>query len=198
MPNDISLTPSAIVAEAERTLVQAGYSVSRGHSMKLPTIYHLLAEDLYGVVAILVFDTWADLYRNWPEAQGILVDLLSSKLTPDDPKAWDGYLVLLTLAQASPSQLRECESIRYDTSRIRKLVFTANDLTTLRDVQTCLRSLLPLDVTEEISEPQSTLDLIPSLLAERGQEEEAVRVIIDAFRKNEPILQKLHEYESNK
>src|SRR5438270_11856413 len=117
------LTPAAILAEAARLLAAAGYHVDRDteSKLRLPPERALLAEDKYGVVALVVYDTWNDLTESWAPAQASIVDAVSKAYTRLDRKAWDGYLVLLTPALPDGGDITP-QQIRYDTSRIRKLV----------------------------------------------------------------------------
>lgn len=59
-------------------------------------------------------------------------------------QAWDGYLVLLTPSLQPSSTWTEGTEIRYNTSRVRKLVGTCDDLKSLRDVQNILQPVLPV------------------------------------------------------
>ena len=102
-------------------------------------------EDPYGIVAVHVFDSWRQLTEQWPVAQGRLVELISEHLTRPEPKAWEGYLVLLTPGLLPPTQRTRLNDLRYDTHRVRKLVATGDDLATLEDVQGTLLPLSPGD-----------------------------------------------------
>jgi hypothetical protein len=55
-----------------------------------------LYEDPYSIACVAVFQTWADLRKNWGDIQADFVALLSKYLNRADAKIWDTYLVLLT------------------------------------------------------------------------------------------------------
>ena len=85
--------------------------------------------------------------------------------------------------------------MRYNTSRLRKLVATGDDLKLSSDVERVLRLLLPL-YSEDISLRQnSALDLLPGLLAAQMIPENVTRILIDAFKKQAPLLEQLHQQE---
>ena len=47
-------------------------------------------EDAYGIVALVVHETWKDLLSHWIDAQSALVDLISARVSRSEPKAWEG------------------------------------------------------------------------------------------------------------
>jgi len=61
------------------------------------------------------------------------VNVISENIGHAEWKAWDGYLVLLTPGLA-PSEEANIEAVRYDTTRLRKLVATGEDLRNPTDV----------------------------------------------------------------
>lgn len=192
---DMGLTPATILAEAARILVAARYHVDRDVTkLQLPSERALLAEDKYGVVAVVVFDTWADLAASWAPAQAAIVDALSSAYTRLDRKAWDGYLVMLTPALPDGTDITP-QQIRYDTSRTRKLVATGDDLRSVSDVIRVLAPLLPLELdTAELGESQPLLDELPGRLAEAGIPPDIAEVAVRAFREQRPIVEQLHQH----
>src|SRR5215218_5238648 len=111
---ETELTPATILAEAANVLTGAGYHVDRQTEAKLrlPPERALLAEDKYGVVAVVVYDTWSELVASWAPAQASIVDALSLAYTRLDRKAWDGYLVLLTPALSAGTET-SAQEIRY-------------------------------------------------------------------------------------
>jgi hypothetical protein len=152
-----------------------------------------LYEDAYGIVAIYAFDTWYQLREQWHVAQGQLVDLISVSLRRAEPKAWEGYLVLLTPGRVPLEDATALNAIRGDISRVRKLVATGNDLVALDDVRTALLPLLPLSVDVPASGQAGLLDLLPDLLGHDGIPRNVTNAVIDAFTANESVLERLHD-----
>ena len=189
------LTPAAILAEAARVLAVAGYHIGRDteSKLKLPPERALLAEDKYGVVTVVVYDTWADLVASWAPAQASIVDAVSKEYTRLDRKAWDGYLVLLTPALTEAAETT-AQQIRYDTSRVRKLVATGDDLRSLSDVSRALAPLLPLALDAAETDEKSLLEELPVRLEEAGIARELAEVTVDAFRNHRPIVEELHRH----
>lgn len=189
----LTLGPAALLAEVARTLANAAYRVERDAEklLNLPSDRALLAEDKYGVVAVVIYDTWRDLARGWREAQAHVVELISERLTRLERKAWDGYLVLLTPALAAEEEATVHE-IRYDTSRVRKIVATGEEIRSLSDIERTLLPLLPLSQEPvELGEEGSPLDVLPERLAAHGVAPELVAVAVDAFKQRRPIVQEL-------
>jgi hypothetical protein len=190
----IALTPTDLLAAASAGLEEGGYA--RVEEAKLgawPISGARLYEDAYSIVTVIVYETWAELESGWPDAQGALVELMSAHMTSADAKSWEGYLVLLTPG-SSPAATDGVSAIRYDTSRVRKLVATGDELKRLSDVERALLPLLPLAAAIDIKAQSSVLDLLPDLLASKGIDRVAVEVVIGAFREQQPLLERLHEY----
>jgi hypothetical protein len=124
-----------------------------------------------------------------------LVEVISQKIGHAESKAWDGYLVLLTPGMA-PSGDLDIDTIRHDTSRLRKLVATGETLNTPGDVNRMLKALMPLADQEVFITSESTLDLLPDLLADHGVDRETTRVLVEAFTADEPLLERLHQHRS--
>ena len=97
---------------------------------------------------------------------------------------------MLTPASAGP-EAPIVDQIRYDVTRLRKLVATADDLLELRDVRRILLPLLPLEPGLAASASQSAIDLIPELLASKGTPERFGRALVEAFRQQEPLVEAL-------
>lgn len=197
--NDTNLlTTTNIMAAVSQILRNGGYT--RIDEDSLPSFWSSerirLFEDPYSIVAVVVYETWKNLSSDWMKAQAALVELISEHVPRDDAKAWDGYLVLLTPSIA-PSQA-DVAKIRYDTSRVRKIVSTGEELKRLSDVEISLLPLLPFGEEGQAHEEESILDILPGLLAEKGIAEEAVRVIIEAYYEQQPLVERLHNYRSLK
>lgn len=88
--------------------------------------------------------------------------------------------------------MREADVIRRDTTFVRKLVGTGEELRRGTDVIDILRPLLPLRVDEADSARGDTLDLLPRVLSERGVGEDPVKTVVQAFRDQRPLVEALH------
>lgn len=189
-PDQSSLSLSALLALASEQLSANGYRVVRDATLSaLPSERSLLAEDEYGVVALVAYESWSQLDSEWSEAQAELVGLLGRRLARSAPKAWDGYLVLLCTG-LSPD-ISSVAQIERDTTRIRKIVATADILKTTSDLSRILDIFMPLRAVESTTTTADVLDGLPDLV--QGQvDPTAVRVVIEAFRTMEPPLERLH------
>ena len=136
-------------------------------------------EDEVSVVGVAEFETWELLQTTWVGAQTALVDLMSRGMPTGDPKAWEGYLVLLTLD--SPSSASELETIRRDTTRLRKLVSTGSELASVADVDFAFLPILPLDLARPVEAAGHILERLPRLLVESGLEEALAQSVVAAF-----------------
>jgi hypothetical protein len=187
----MTLTPIQVLAAVTDTLSSNNYvevSVPDGQIGSARVF-----EDAFGIVAVNIYETWGQLARNWHTAQGDFVDLISGHLRRGEPKTWEGYLVLLTPSLLGESEMLEITEIRNDTNRVRKIVASGDDLTTLDDVQTALLPLLPLPISDALSaEDSNLLALLPSLLEPRGIEPRLTEAALDAFASNESIVERLH------
>ena len=189
-PDDQPLSASALLALASERLAKNGYRVVRDLGLgALPAESSLLAEDDFGVVAIATYDTWSQLQTEWGEAQAELVGLLARRLARSAPKAWDGYLVLLCASFAPDNNA--ISQIERDTTRIRKIVATADMLQGTRDFIRILDIFLPLEIPEGAKAITDVLDTLPELMRDQV-DPQAVRVVVDAFRALEPPLERLH------
>jgi hypothetical protein len=185
------LTPTDLIASATGVLVGGGYRPIRDGFPEWNTDSARLFEDEYGVVGLAVFSTFSDLLRSWTGLQGSLVEAISARVGRSESKAWDGYLVLLTLG-TPPSDRSEVEGVRYDTSRLRKIVATGDDLADGMDVERFLRALLPLRPQVSEVSGESVLDLLPDLLAANNIDRETTNVIVRAFLDQKPLMEELH------
>ena len=186
------LTSTNLIAAASQLLINGGYHQISQRFEKWDTSTSRLFEDEYNVVGIGIFDTCGELLQTWPDLQGSLVDVISSQVGHEEGKSWDGYLVLLT-PSAAPSKHAELEAVRYNTTRLRKLVATGDELQSPTDVERVLRRLLPLSQESANLSQESALDLLPKLLADQGIPKETTQLIVDAFRNQSPLLDRLHE-----
>lgn len=192
MTDSQAFTSTDLIAAASQTLIVNGYSQITGRFRDWDTPTSRLFEDEYGIVGIVAFDTCADLLRTWPDLQASLVEVISRHVGKEEAKSWDGYLVLLSPGLA-PSESIAMDEVRYNTTRLRKLVATADDLKSATDVERVLRPLLPLPQERANLGQESALDLLPRLLAEQRIPEGVTRVLVDAFREQSPLLERLHQ-----
>lgn len=195
MEKEFTLTVTELLAYATETLETHCYKrVNLDLVESWQTSNVRLFEDDYSIVAVVVYDTWGDLLSNWIDAQASLVELVSQYTTSYDAKSWEGYLILLTPSPVANIDRLKLTKIRYDISRVRKLIATGDDIKTLDDVRRVLLPLLPLQV-ETINEVgEAVLDMLPKLLSNRGLPEEAVETVVNAFLEQRPIVQNLHKY----
>ena len=190
--SSLGYTTTDLIAAASQVLLEGGYRQINGQFPEWGTPTSRLFEDEYSVVGIAIFETCKELLQTWPDAQAVLVDVISRHVGSQESKSWDGYLVLLTPGLA-PSESAALEAVRYDTTRLRKLVATGDDLKLPTDVERVLRPLLPLRPERASLGQQSALDLLPRLLSAQQIPEEVTRLVVDAFRQQSPLLEQLHQ-----
>lgn len=191
--SDSSLTSTSVLSGASQILTRpaAGYQpVSSDLITEWPTDAVRLFEDAFTVVAICVFETWSALEQRWQDAQGALVELMSEHLSARDAKSWDGYLVLLTPGHRSGDR-EVIERIRYDTSRVRKLVASAPELATVSDIEHVLLPLLPLTGDIDLSPTPAPLDVVGGSLRE-AFDPQVVDAMLAAFADQRPIVEAIH------
>jgi hypothetical protein len=186
------LTTTDLIATASEALAQGNYQRITNRFPEWETTSSRLFEDAYNVVGLVVFDTCGELLRTWAELQGKLVDVISKHIGQGEAKSWDGYLVLLTYG-LSPSSESEIETVRYNTTRLRKIVATGEDIRTTADVERVLRPLLPLGPSDAKVGRTAVLDLLPNLLASEGIPQQTTKTLVDAFREQASPLERLHK-----
>ena len=98
------------------------------------------------------------------------MELVSKYTSSYDAKSWEGYLVLLTPSSVPKRGLLKLTEIRYDISRVRKLVATGDDIKTLDSVRQFLLPLLPLQV-ETINDVGKTKNLAECYLCQTKKPE---------------------------
>ncbi len=146
-------------------------------------------EDSYGVVLLVVYETWSALLDGWSEDQARLVELMSAHMTRSDPKSWEGYLVLFCPAIPPAGENGRLQEIRYDITRVRKLIAAGEELGELADVERTILPLLPVSPPSELEPETSALDLLPELLEEEGIDRANSEALIAAFREQRPLLE---------
>lgn len=190
------LTTTGLLAVAQNALIEAGYVVmGENASQPLLSDRARLLQNSYSVVMIATFETWENLVQSWPDYQDTAVEVMSTFLRKGDAKAADGYLVLLTPSPVPTGEMSEANRIRSDTSRLRKLLGTADDLRSISDVRKIIAPLLPLTIGADRALGEGSLDALPRILQEHGIEDAMTRVIVEAFKANAPIMQRLHEFQ---
>lgn len=194
MPDSESFTATGLLAASTDFLARAGYAPIPDEMLERFNSERARAfEDAYGVVLVAVYDTWDQLATSWPDDQGRLVDLLSAYVPREEAKAWEGYLVLLTPGGESEEAEVEANQIRYNMTRVRKLVGIGSEMNTLADLERVLRPLLPIQIAPIAAQSESVLDLLPDLLATDSLPESLVREAIRAFSESRAIVEALHE-----
>ncbi|MGO9791656.1 MAG: hypothetical protein ACLP8S_19780 [Solirubrobacteraceae bacterium] len=187
------LTSTSLAAAAADVLERAGYRVAAIEGAWQPS-WGRVYEDPYSIVAVAVFETWAALRNQWLARQSALAGLIAENFAKAEPKAWEGYLVLLTPSIVPSDFQVEATDIRRNTQHVRKLLGTGDEMTTLSDVDRILLPLLPLPETEGPQGPANALALLPAILSEHGIRRDAVETVIQAFTSQQPILERLHEH----
>ena len=192
MMTPTSFTATSLLGGTTELLVSAGYrEIAPLADPFWSSPNTRLFEDQLGIVAILVYDTWRDLEQGWRSAQDQLVGLISDHLSSGEPKAWDGYLVLLTPSPL-PSEA-ELDKIRYDVTRARKIVASGDELTSTSDLERVLAPLLPLEQSLLSSTEGTILARLPRILADHNIPELHTQAVIAAFLSQEPLMEKLDE-----
>lgn len=195
MSESSTLTRTNLIAAASSCLLAHGYTPIPPERLGAADGEEgRFYEDSYGIVLVAVFDTWGELAGHWPESQAALVQLISAYLSRSEAKAWDGYLVLLSPAVSTGGR-EAVDAIRYDTSRLRKLVADGEELRSVANVEDALLPLLPLEPAAEDRQERSVLDLLPELLERRAVEPHVAKMLIEAFSEGEPLLESLHRLE---
>ena len=186
------VTLTALVAQAADTLEGAGFrTVDPSATGDWRATATRVYEDPYSIVCIAVYETWADLSSLWLEDQATAVGLISENFVRTEPKAWDGYLVLLTPSTVPEAERSTAISIQRDTLYLRKLIADGDELQALGAVRRTLLPLLPIEEYEALK-PRSVLDALLPLLARHGVDEESATVAIEAFRSQRSIMEDLH------
>lgn len=188
-----TFTVTDLLAAASECLESVGYRRVPGpDEPRWPTDAARLYEDALGIVAVVVYETWVELDRTWPEAQATLVEIISRHIGQGDAKAWEGYLVLMTPARPTSSEEDSAERIRYNVQRIRKLIATGRELNNLDDVRRLFLPLLPLTPEIDATRTTSVLDQLPTLLKRRGVSARIAEEMKNAFTEHQPLLDRLH------
>jgi hypothetical protein len=196
MPLDeSSISTLVLVAVSRELLSNNGFRIASDLRFdSLPPNRTLIAEDDYSVIAIVAYETFSELQSEWSGAQADLVNLLAQRLARSSPKAWDGYLVLM--CAGSSTDRNAITEIERDTTRVRKIVATGEMLRTTKDVARVLDPFLPLMPSERGPELPDVLATLPELLR-KDVPVAVTEAVIDAFRKLEPPLERIHDFGEN-
>lgn len=185
------LSPAEVLGAVSQRLTRAGFV--EGPELGLRVGEQLRSfEDDVSIVGVVQYRSWPTLRDSWLDAQSVLVDLLTDRLDRSDPKVWEGYLVLLTLDQAPNSS--EVAEIRRDTSRLRKIVATGEDLGRVSQVDEVLLPVLPLSGGVLRHDSGSILGRLPALLEGRGIDEDLSRQVVTAFESDRPLMEAVAEW----
>ena len=189
-------TATALAAAVAEVLEDSGYRLATRQNeqdwAEWPAPGAKVYEDAYSVVALVVYETWADLSDGWLTAQEALVELISAYFKRGEPKTWEGYLLLFTPSVVPATARAEAVAIQRNTAHVRKILGTGDLLRGLHDVRNALLPLLPLEAFESIGQPRAALDILPDILRRDGIPEEAARATIKALLNEEPIIERLH------
>jgi len=187
------LTSTSLAAAAADALERAGYTVVATEGAWQAS-WGRVYEDPYSIAAVAVFETWAALQEHWLPLQSALAGLIAENFAKAEPKAWEGYLVLLTPSIVPSEFQAEATDIRRNTQHVRKLLGTGDEMAMLSDVDRVLLPLLPLPETEGPEAPTNALTLLPAILSEQGVSRDAVETVVQAFTSQQPLLERLHEH----
>lgn len=130
--------------------------------------------------------------NGWHLAQGQLVEAITASVHQREPKAWEGYLVLLTSGLLPPGDELVVSDMRNDTNRVRKIVATGEELSDLQQVHDVLLPLLPLALEGIDDSGGGVLEMLTTMLTEHGISLETSRTVVQAFTQNQSILESLH------
>lgn len=186
-----ALTSLELIGAADESLQSAGYrrvDPTRDDSSHAQDSASRTYEDEFGVVGLFVFETPESLGEGWPDAQSELVDTMTRHIARDEDKAWDGYLVLLTPIGCDQEQRHRLNQIRYDTTRVRKIVASGDDLHSLSDVTRVLLPLLPLGPAAPVDLPSSALELLPALLERHEIDARLTAKVVEAYEAQRPMI----------
>ena len=186
---------SELLFAAGKLLAESGYAEVDTQRGSAPDNARLF-EGPYSIVTVAAFETWADLRDSWADYQALTAEAMTRHLTRNDPKAWDGYLVLLTPSVIPSDQTDVANEIRSNTSRLRKLLGTGEDIKSVSSVRKVLLPLLPISVVPAEAGSGSGLDALPRLLEKHNIPSDVTKQIVEAFKAQEPVMQRLHEYRS--
>lgn len=188
-------TGTQILGAATELLLENGFNSTR--ELETPSGHVIRTfEDPLSVVGVVFFETWRALDSGWIEAQGAVVEFMSSRLTRSDPKSWEGYLLLFTSGEA-PDALA-VDRVRRDTTRLRKLVTTGSELHSIVGVADALLPVLPLEFEDGADHAGRILDRLSQLLAPSGIDPELTRRVVVAFDENRSPMEEIWHWRKSR
>ena len=190
------LTVSELTAFSSKILEAAGYRRVADTEFESRSGRGRLFEDQFNVVSVSSFESVDELLTYWPDEQEALVAAISKHIATGEAKSWDGYLVLLA-PDAPSSADAEIDRIRYNTTRVRKLVCTGADFSDYAGVARLLRPLLPLGPIAQAGVDRSPLDALPGALEEIGIQIEVSKAVISAFSDQQPLMEAIAKARRN-
>lgn len=195
MTNYNVITTTNLISAAKEVFEKNGFAEVTMYALSgIDSSNHCLYEDPYSLVALVVFETWADLSNMWQEIQSTFVELISDHISSTENKRWDCYLLLWTPDRIPSTEVEIRRRIQYDTGRVRKLIATGDDLHEIVDVGNALLPLLPLTESVLTSSQSSILDRIPEILSTTELPKDKIQVVVRAFEQNESLIEALYDY----
>ncbi|MHC2068138.1 hypothetical protein ACYFX5_11735 [Bremerella sp. T1] len=196
MTSDAVLTRDQILGEVVDVLSRNDFSfVGDEQLVGFDSIYQRVFEDAYSVVAVVYFESWEDLKATWIEVQTSFVELISENFTRSDRKSWEAYLVLMSTDLVPSRDSTRAHDIRYNTSRVRKLLATGDQLRELRDVEACLLPLLPIRTQEGSIRSSNVLQQLPGLISGPELSRQQIQAIVDAYEQQASMLEAVYQLE---
>lgn len=185
------LTVTSVLVIATHALQEAGFTqATEAVRATNETELGRLFEDEYSVVGVCAWENWDSLRSQWAGAQAWLVEVITARLDRSDAKAWDGYLVLLTPGRVPNEERAKLEAIRYDTTRVRKLVGV--DLKSEAAVKRALAPLMPLDLSLSSAPGSELRDLLIELVPPDVAAHAVVEALAEAFSDGRPLVDSIH------
>lgn len=188
-----------LLAAARDVLTRNGFTEVTAYRLSgFDSSFTCIFEDPYSLVAIVFYETWGDLKRSWVDAQTAFVELISSHISREEQKSWEGYLLLWTTDFVTPSEVEHRQEIQYNTGRVRKLVSTGEHLKEIVDVRHALLPLLPISESFQSTDGEGVLDRIPELLASNDLPKEKIRAVVKAFEVQESLMEAIHSFDEGR
>ena len=188
-------TSTQLLAAARTTLGSGGFSEITQHCLPgFDESSSCLFEDKYSVVAIVFYESWADLKNNWEQAQIAFVELISEHISKDELKSWEGYLLLWTTDYIPLSDAEARQQIQYNTGRVRKLICSGEQLKEIVGVNTALLPLLPITDFLGQGSDENVLAMIPDLLQSSEISKNKIQTVVSAFEQHESLVEALHNF----
>ena len=182
------LTVTNLMAAASEALSGAGFrEVTLATTDEWEATVVRVYEDEHSIVCMAIYETWRDLVTQWSFDQANFSDLISRYIEGTHPKAWEGYLVLLTPSVVPANERESAILIQRNTRHVRKLFADGSDLKEIDDVSRVLLPLMPLEEQETLLS-ENVLDALPQLLSKHGIDTEVAQTAIAAFRAQRPII----------